>query len=43
MALLEFAATAAGAGIIAIDVRESPIENSHHLFRFAVAPNQPGQ
>ena len=40
--LLELAAAAAGAGIIAIHIRKSPFENAHHLLRFAPAPDQPG-
>ncbi len=42
MTLLELAAAAAGAGIIAVHVRESPLQNSHDLFRFVAAPYQPG-
>ena len=42
MALLELAAATAGAGIISIDVRESPLQDRHHLFRFVAAPDQAG-
>ena len=43
MALLELASAAAGAGIVAIHIRESAIQNGHHLLCFSAAPNQPGQ
>ncbi len=42
MALLELAATAAGAGIVAVDVRENLLQNGHDLLRFAAAPDQAG-